>query len=176
MRFMESTNPSPSSSSHQPDAGKEGPPFAQKTVQISKQEHVQLKWGNRYWQRQHSRALERIAELKQELECAQAEIRDLKQRLYGKHSEKGTTLSEAQADDTTIPPRPRGQARGSKGHGRTPRPHLPVLEELRALPSDEQACPLCNAAFDLFPGTEDTNIIEIDVKAHVRKIKCQRRA
>jgi hypothetical protein len=80
---MESTNPSPSSSSHQPDAGKEGTPFAQKTVQISKQEHVQLKWGNRYWQRQHSRALERIAELKQELECAQAEIRDLKQRLYG---------------------------------------------------------------------------------------------
>ncbi|MDD5323603.1 MAG: hypothetical protein PHD43_23965 [Methylococcales bacterium] len=110
---MESTNPSPSSSSHQPDAGKEGTPFAQATVQISKQEHVQLKWGNRYWQRQHGRALERIAELKQELECAQAEIRDLKQRLYGKHSEKGTTLSETQADDTTIPPRPRGEAKAT---------------------------------------------------------------
>ena len=171
---MENTNPSPSNSPHQSDVGKEGTPFVQVTVQISKQEHVQLKWGNRYWQRQHGRALERIAELKQELECAQAEIRDLKQRLYGKHSEKGTTLSEAQADDTTIPPRPRGQGRGSKGHGRTPRPHLPVIEEWRALPSDEQACPLCNASFDLFPGTEDSNIIEIDVKAHVRKIKCQR--
>jgi transposase len=174
MRFMENTNPSPSNTSHRPDAGKEGTPFAQETVQISKQEHVQLKWGNRYWQRQHIQALERIAELKKELEHAQAEIRDLKQRLYGKHSEKGTTLSEAQADDTTIPPRPRGQARGSKGHGRTPRPHLPVIEECRALPSDEQACPVCNASFDLFPGTEDSNIIEIDVKAHVRKIKRQR--
>jgi len=171
---MESTNPSPSSSSHQPDAGKEGTPFAQKTVQISKQEHVQLKWGNRYWQRQHGRALERIAELKQELECAQAEIRDLKQRLYGKHSEKGTTPSEAQPDATTKPPRSRGQARGSKGHGRTPRPHLPVIEELSALPPDEQACPHCHASFDPFPVTEDSDIIEINVQAYVRKIKRQR--
>jgi transposase len=174
MRFMENITPSPSSSPHQPDAGKEGALFAQATVQLSKQEYIQLKWGNRYWKRQHARALERVAALKQELECAQAEIRDLKQRLYGKHSEKGTSPTEAQPDETTKPPRSRGQARGSKGHGRTPRPHLPVIEELRVLPSDEQACPLCKASFDPFPGTEDSEVIEIDVKAYVRKIKRQR--
>ena len=119
MRSMENMNPSPSSSPHQPATEKEGAPFAQATVQISKQEHIQLKWGNRYWHRQHGRALERIAALEQELERAQAKIRDLTQRLYGKHSEKGGSPSEAQADGSTKPPpRSRGQTRGSKVHGR----------------------------------------------------------
>jgi transposase len=175
MRFMENMNPSPNSSPHQPDTGKEGTPFAQATVQISKQEHIQLKWGNRYWHRQHGRALERIAALEQELERAQAKIRDLTQRLYGKHSEKGGSPAEAQPDGSTKPPpRSRGQTRGSKGHGRTSRPHLPVLEEVHVLPADEQACPLCHGAFDLFPGTEDSEVIEVEVKAYVRRIKRQR--
>jgi transposase len=174
MRFMDNINPSPNSSPHQPDAGKEGTPFAQATVQISKQEHIQLKWGNRYWQRQHGRALERIVELEQELKRAQAQIRDLTQRLYGKQSEKGGSPAETQPDETTKPTRSRGQARGSKGHGRTPRPHLPVREEVRVLPPDEQACPLCHGAFDLFPGTEDSEVIEVEVKAYVRRIKRQR--
>jgi hypothetical protein len=47
--------------------------------------------------------------------------------------------SEAQAADP-LPPRPRGQAPGSKGHGRTPRPHLPVLEQKHVLPLVEQVC------------------------------------
>jgi transposase len=49
-----------------------------------------------------------------------------------------------------------------------------VLEELHVLPLDEQVCPHCNTDFDLFPGTEDSDIIEINVKAYVRKIKRQR--
>jgi transposase len=49
-----------------------------------------------------------------------------------------------------------------------------VIEELRVLPPDEQVCPHCNASFDPFPGTEDSDIIEINVKAYVRKIKRQR--
>ena len=166
-------NPSQSSSTHQPDSGTKETPFAQSIVHLTKQQYIQLKWDSRYWQRQHARAIAREAELKQELERAQAEIRDLKQRLYGKHSEKSALPSEAQPGDTK-PSRPRGQVRGSKGHGRTPRPHLPVIEELHVLPLDEQACPHCDAAFDLFPGTEDSDIIEINVKAYVRKIKRQR--
>lgn len=37
-----------------------------------------------------------------------------------------------------------------------------------------KSAPHCNADFDLFTGTEDSDIIEINVKAYVRKIKCQR--
>jgi len=49
-----------------------------------------------------------------------------------------------------------------------------VLKELLVLPLDEQVCPHCEADFDLFPETEDSDIIEINVKAYVRKIKRQR--
>jgi transposase len=171
---MESISPSPSSSTHQPDSGTKETPFAQAIIQLTKQQYIQLKWNSRYWQRQHERAITREAALKLKLEQAEATIRDLRQRLYGKQSEKSSLPSEAQSDDTTKPPRPRGQARGSKGHGRTPRPDLPVIEELHALPLDEQVCPHCEADFDLFPGTEDSDIIEINVKAYVRKIKRQR--
>ena len=151
---MESINPSLSSSTHQPDAGTKETPFAQAIVHLTKQQYIQLKWNSRYWQRQHERAIARETALKLKLEQAEATIRDLTQRLYGKQSEKSSLPSEAQAVDP-LPPRPRGQARGSKGHGRTPRPHLPVLEELQVLPLDDQVCPHCNPDFDLFPGTED---------------------
>jgi transposase len=173
MRIMENMNPPQSNSIHQPDSGTKETPFAQSCVHLTKQQYLQLKWDSRYWQRQHERAIVREAALNKELESAQAEIRDLKQRLYGKHSEKSSLPSEAQTSDQKSR-RLRGQARGSKGHGRTPRPHLPVLEEWQVLPVVEQVCPHCNADFDLFPGTEDSDIIEINVKAYVRKIKRQR--
>jgi transposase len=170
---MESISPSTSSSTHQPDSGTKETPLAQAIVHLTKQQYIQLKWNSRYWQRQHERAIARETAVKLKLEQAEATIRDLTQRLYGKHSEKSALPSEAQVGDQKSR-RPRGQARGSKGHGRTPRPHLPELEEWHVLPLDEQACPHCDAAFDLFPGTEDSGIIEINVKAYVRKIKRQR--
>ena len=116
---MENMNPSPSNSTQQPDSGTKETPFAQSCAHLTKQQYIQLKWDSRYWQRQHERAIVREAALKKELESAQAEIRDLKQRLYGKHSEKSSLPSEAQAGDQKSR-RPRGQARGSKGHDRTP--------------------------------------------------------
>ena len=123
---MENMNPSPSSSTHQPDSGTKETPFAQAIVHLTKQQYIQLKWNSRYWQRQHERAITREAALKLKLEQAEATIRDLRQRLYGKQSEKSSLPTEVQAGDPK-PPRPRGQARGSKSHGRTPQPHLPVL-------------------------------------------------
>jgi transposase len=168
---MESMNPSLSKSTSRPIiSGEKGTPFSQEIVQLTKQEFIQLKWDSRYWRRQHDRAIAREAALKQQLELAQAEIRDLKQRLYGKRSEKGTTASEAQPGEAK-PSRPRGQTPGSQGHGRTPRPYLPVIEEWRALPPESQVCPGCQAPFDPFPGTEDSTIVEIHVGAYVRKIK-----
>ena len=97
---MQSMNASLSQSTPRPIlSGKQGTPFSQAIVSLTKQEYIQLKWDSRYWRRQHDRAIAREAALKQELARAQAEIRDLKQRLYGKRSEKGTTASEAQAGE-----------------------------------------------------------------------------
>jgi transposase len=170
MRFMESMNPSLSNSIDRPiTEGQYGAPFSQATVELTKQAYIQLRWDARYWRRQHERAVAREAVLKQELELAQAEIRDLKQRLYGKRSEKSTSTAEIPAGEAK-PSRPRGQVPGSPGHGRTVRPHLPVVEETLALPPERQVCPCCQAPLAPFPGSENSDIVEVQVSAYVRKI------
>ena len=72
MRLMENMNASQNSSIDQPESGKNGTPFSQTRVQLSKQAYIQLKWDSRYWQRQHDRAIAREAVLKQENERLQA--------------------------------------------------------------------------------------------------------
>jgi len=148
-------------------------PFSQETVLLSKQDHIRLKWKSHYWKRQHDRVIARETALKHELESARAEIRDLKQRLYGKHSEKGASKPDRQSSKGT-PSRPRGQTPGTRGHGRTARPHLPVVEEMRSLGAAEQVCSCCGAPFQAFPGSDDSQIIEIQVQAYSRKIRRQR--
>ena len=65
-------------------------PFSQNRVQLTQSEHIELKWQGNYWKSQHGHLKRQNEELKQELALAHAKIRDLKQRLYGKKSEKGT--------------------------------------------------------------------------------------
>jgi hypothetical protein len=89
-------NPFQNSSIDQSESGKNGTPFSQTMVQLTKQEYIQLKWDSRYWRRQHDRAIARELVLKQENERLQAVIRDLKQRLYGKRSEKTATQGNSQ--------------------------------------------------------------------------------
>lgn len=172
MRLMENMNAPQNSSIYQPESGKNETPFAQAIVQLSKQEYIQLKWDSRYWRRQHDRALAREVVLKQENEHLQAQIRDLKQRLYGKRSEKTVTQSEAQTNAGKSS-RPRGQTPNSQGHGRTLRPHLPIIEEWHALPSHQTLCPQCAKLYVGTSKTEDSDIIEINVAAHIRRIKRQ---
>ena len=167
---MENMNTSQNDFISHLDSGKAGSPFAESIVQITKQEYIQLKWDSHYWKSQHQRTIARETELKKELEKAQAKIRDLKQRLYGKSSEKTVTKSETQAGDAPSS-RPRGQAPNSKGHGRTSRPHLPVIEEWHSLPEANHCCPTCHKPGRLLPMTEDADILEITVAAHTRRVK-----
>jgi transposase len=51
--------------------------------------------------------------------------------------------------------------------------HLPVVEELRELPAQRRVCPQCGAA--LVPSdTEDSEQIEIEVRAYRRRIRRRR--
>ena len=153
--------------------GELGPnPFTQNIVQLTQAEHIELKWQGNYWKRQYAQLKERHEELKQELELAHAKIRDLEQRLYGKKSEKGTTKgNKLTTEDSPTGSRPRGQQKGSQGHGRTPRPDLPVVEEERDVAPEARKCDLCGKAYDPLLQTEDSRMIEVHVKAHVRLIK-----
>jgi transposase len=146
-------------------------PFSQNIVQLTQAEYIELKWNGNYWQRQQAHLKKQNEELKHNLELAYATIRDLKQRLYGKKSEKSTTRRDQACDARGASSRSRGQQRGSQGHGRTARPDLPVVEEVRDVAPEDKKCTTCGKAYTPLAHTEDSRIVEVEVKAHVRLIK-----
>jgi len=171
---MESTLPQViSASGLVPGNGSGAPPFAQQTVVLTKQDYIQLKWEANYWRGQYERAVEREVALKKELEAREAMIRDLKQRLYGRKSEKAAGQDET-GEVKPGSARKRGQQQGSRGHGRRNRSGLPVVEELHDLQDADKYCPRCGEAFLAFPGREESDIIEVQVQAHRRRICRQR--
>ena len=119
---------------------------ALRLVAVTQKELTRLKWEGSYWKAQHQRSCEREARLTQELEQKEAQIRDLRQRLFGKKSE----TSAAPHPTKTTTNRPRGHQRGQRGHGRIPRPSLPVIEEQRELSGDSCCCPLCGLPYPVF--------------------------
>jgi transposase len=176
---------SQSSQQHQPQAPLEGELLSPsgKQITLSQQEYIQLKWDGNYWEAQHKRACDREAVLKQELKHEKAKVRDLNQRLFGKKTEKAPCNSEQSKDcpsddtddnssDDKQPKRPRGHQKGQKGHGRTQRPNLPVVEETIEL--NECSCPHCGLDYTPFPGDETSEVFEVEVRAYKRIIKRKR--
>jgi transposase len=51
---------------------------------------------------------------------------------------------------------------------------LPVVAEVHDLSEEAKRCPTCGVAFVAFPGTETSDIIEVAVQAHIRRIQRQR--
>lgn len=147
-------------------------PFSQNTINLTQQEYIKLKSDANYWKGLHKQLKQKNEELKRDLDLAEARIRDLKQRLYGKKSEKGASKRDTPGTSSqTSTPRPRGQQQGSKGHGRTPRPDLPVIEEEHAIALDDRLCSICTEPYSPLSQTEDSDIVEIEVKGYIRRIK-----
>ena len=147
----------------------------------------------------HQRARQREDRLKLQLAQLQAENRDLRHRLFGRSSEvhythhslpddaAGNATPVASDDDpvtvSPLPPspaeaetprRPRGQQRGTPSHGRRDYSSLPTREEVRGLPDSQCCCLRCGQPFAPFPGTDDTTVLEVEVKPHRRLIHRQR--
>jgi len=156
-----------------PVTGHDANPFSQQTVVLTKQAYIELKWKANYWQAQHEQSLKREAALKAEVAAHEATIRDLKQRLYGKKSEKSAGPDRG-SESRPASSRKRGQQPGSQGHGRSDRSALPVVAEVHELSAAAQCCPACGDVFRPFPGAEESSIIEVQVQAHVRRIQRQR--
>ncbi len=83
----------------------------------------------------------------------------LSQALFGSKSEK-------QKKEGTR--RKRGQQHGAPGHGRTPRPGLGEKKERRNPPKAARTCSCC-AKPCVANGERSTSLIEIEVKAHIRR-------
>jgi transposase len=150
--------------------GSSATPFSQQTVVLTQQAYIQLKWDASYWRAQHARQVEREAALKAQVAALEATVRDLKHRLYGTKSEKSAGPERAGKLKPTKT-RNRGQQPGSAGHGRSDRSALPVVAEVHDVSEAAKCCPACGEAFALFPGAEESNIIEVQVQAHIRRIQ-----
>ncbi|MHB1545026.1 MAG: IS66 family transposase [Gammaproteobacteria bacterium] len=164
-------------------------PFAQQWVTLAKQEYIQLVWDARYWKTAHRRALARMEQLtvdhqranaqaalretalQSELEAAQAKVRDLQKRVFGRQSEHSARGHKGLTPEGPSP-RSRGQQPGTRGHGRARQAHLPAHEETIVI--DSPQCPRCGLGYADFPGTEDSEVLEIAVKAHRRVIHRRR--
>jgi transposase len=168
-------------------------PFACQFVTLSRQEHILLVWQGQHWKRLHEGATRRIAELqiehrrqlesqaeqarqreqalRKELEQARGRIRDLEHRLYSRKSER-SAVAEDQQSPETAPARRRGQQRGAAGHGRTTLRELPIRKEIVPMPCVR--CPHCGEGLEDFPGTEDSEVLEIEVQAYRRQIRRKR--
>lgn len=168
-------------------------PFAAVTVTLTKQEHIELLMDARYWRTQFERRVarqarheqqyrrlfdrleaqfvQREAQLVAELELANAKVRDLQRRVFGRKSERSKGASERRGQ-VMQGRKSRGQRSGATGHGRTRLPRLPERVEVVGL--DDARCAQCGQALQDFPGTEDCEVIEIEVQAYRRVIRRRR--
>jgi transposase len=129
---------------------------------------------------ENAKLLERIGILEEENRDLQAKVAGLNQLHFGKSTEKKKpaprgSSSKPPADDSTGKrKRKRGQQPGSEGHGRRNYDDLPTTEEVIDLPEEDRVCECCGLPFEPFPGTDDSEFVEIEVKAHRRKIRRKR--
>jgi transposase len=168
-------------------------PFSQVFVTLSKQEHIELVCAANFWKAEHRRAADRAAqiagecevrlrqaeqraahreaELLGELEKAHARIRDLERRYFGRKSERRRAVDDLHRDRAQ-PKRRRGQQRGAAGHGRTRLETLPARVEDVVVESP--VCPRCGDRLRPFPGTDDCEVLEVEVQAYRRVIRRRR--
>jgi transposase len=129
-----------------------------------------------YWRAMHRRALERQTQLQAEVARLQALLRMPEQQLFGRKTETAAATEPATPppNPAAPSPRPRGQQCGRPGPKRRDYSHLPAEPEDCRLPPEQCRCARCGQPFADFPGTEDSIILEIDVRAHRRVIRRRR--
>jgi transposase len=129
-----------------------------------------------YWKAMHQRALEREALLRQENEQLRAQLRLREHQLFGRTTETSaaTAPTPAAAGSGGPPRRPRGQQRGRPGPRRRDHAHLPAVGEEHELAAEQCRCQRCGRPFAPVRGTEDSTILEVEVRAHRRIIRRHR--
>ena len=143
-----------------------------------RRENGELRQQVGYWKAQHARAVHRAGQLEAEVEQLRGENRKLQDQLFGRKSETASVQDrsnrlDGEDDQAPSTPAKRGQRTGRPGPARRDYSHLPVVEDLRELPEDQRVCPQCGAP--LSPSdTEDSDQIEIEVRAYRRLIRRRR--
>lgn len=134
-----------------------------------KQAIIHYKHEAHYWKAQFDQ-LKKI-QLKQanEIVNLKAALKKREHQLFGKRSEKTKSKSEQTKGNSSG--KKRGGQLGSQGHGRRDHSDLTHEEEHHDLSEEDKHCPSCGSPYNPLNETEDSHILEINVKAHVRVIK-----
>jgi transposase len=131
-----------------------------------------------YWKSRHADALKRNEQLTEELHQAQGQIRSLQDKLFGRKSEKSARSDRSNdlfdLEEVAAAVKRRGAQPGHAGHDRRDYSHLPVAEEFVPLPAELLACPICGKPAAMMSSTEDSELVEIEVRAHRRRIRRRR--
>lgn len=122
----------------------------------------------------HQRAVQREALLKQRVAEREAQRRRREQQLFGTPSAAGAGPSEAAPAARPTPNKPRGPQPGTPGPSRRDHAHLPAVEALLDLPAEEPGCSCWGLPFHPFPGTEDSESLEVEVQAYRRVVHRRR--
>lgn len=174
------------------------PPCSLGKLCPAEQARVHLRWEAAYWHALFQRCKERervLAAKVRELEaqrreweecrprCQELEVKvsELKAKLqqfeHQLRSPKSEKASRSEVLSTTAlgsPKKKRGQQPNRPSPPQRNFDHLPVQEEVIALPQEQQRCQRCRQPFRPFPGSEDGEILEIDVRAYRRRYRRQR--
>jgi transposase len=142
-------------------------------------DNLELRQQVGYWKSRHRDALIRVATLEQNVEQLQGEKRQLQADLFGRRSEtrpltdRSNRLDDPQ-DGTPSSRRNRGQQPENPGPKRRDYSRLSVHEEPCELPPEQCVCPRCGQPLLPCSDTEDSQQIEIDVRAYRRVIHRRR--
>ena len=141
-------------------------------------EVAELRQQAGYWKGMFEQAKRKNEKLQKEIDSLRAENRQLKDRLFAAKSEKKSPKNRSNGlDDPKTakqPRRPRGQQPDTPGPRRRDHSHLLVIEEEVQLSPDETACPKCGKPAAEMNETEDSEVIEVEVRAHRRRIRRKR--
>ncbi len=144
-----------------------------------RRENLELRQAAGYWQGRHAWAKRRADDLKVEVERLQGENRQLQGQIFGRKSEKSSSsdrtnfLDGEEQEEERSPKRKRGQQKDRPAPKRRDYTHLPVQEEVHELPPEQRLCPQCGEVMTP-SNTEDSEQIEIEVKAYRRRIRRRR--
>lgn len=142
-------------------------------------DNLELRQQVGYWKSRHRDALGRVAALEQKVEQLEGEKRQLQADLFGRRSETRPLNDRSNhLDDPQYgtPPARRGRGQQPENPGPKRRDYscLPVHEESRDLPPERCVCPRCGQPLLLRGDTEDSEQIEIEVRAYRRVIHRRR--
>jgi transposase len=142
-------------------------------------DNLELRQQVGYWKSRHRDALGRVTALERRVEQLEGEKRQLQADLFGRRSEtrplndRSNHLDDPQ-DGTPPSRRKRGQQPENPGPKRRSYSRLPAHEESRELPPERCICPRCGQPLLPRGDTEDSEQIEIEVRAYRRVIHRRR--